>query len=84
MLTGVKDKLAPCSVRGVFIGLSENKKAYIIHNRSTEKTHISRNVVFYEGGQVRPSEVHVTIPDSEGSDEEIDVTVNAGPDLKAS
>jgi len=80
----VKDKLAPRSVRGVFIGLSENKKAYIIHDRSTEKTHISCDVVFYEGGQVRPSEVHVTIPDSEGSDEEIDVTVNAGPDLKAS
>jgi len=41
-------------------------------------------VVFYEGGQVRPSEVHVTIPDSEESDEKIDVTVNAGPDLKVS
>jgi len=41
-------------------------------------------VVFYEGGQVRPSEVHVTISDSEESDEEIDVTMNAGPDLKVS
>jgi len=84
LLTGVKDKLAPRLVRGVFIGLSENKKAYIIHNRSIEKTHISRDMVFYEGGQVRPSEVHVTIPDSEESDEEIDITVNAGPDLKVS
>ena len=84
LLTGVKDKLASCSVRGVFIGLSENKKAYIIHDRSTGKTHISRDMVFYEGGQVRPSEFHVTIPDSEESDEEIDITVNAGPDLKAS
>ena len=80
----MKDKLAPCLVRGVFIGLSENKKAYIIYDRSTGKTHISRDVVFYKGGQVRPSEVHVTIPDSEESDKEIDVTVNAGPDLKAS
>ena len=80
----MKDKLAPCSVRGVFIGLSENKKAYIIHDRSTGKTHISCDVVFYEGGQVRSSEVHVTIPDSEESNEEIDVTVNTGPDLKAS
>jgi len=62
----------------------ENKKAYIIHDRSTGKTYISRDVVFYEGGQVRPSKVHVTIPDSEESDEEIDVTVNAGPDLKVS
>jgi len=84
LLTGVKDKLAPRSVQGVFIGLSENKKAYIIHDRNTGKTHISRDVVFYEGGQVRPSEVHVTIPDSEESDEEIDITVNAGPDLKVS
>jgi len=80
----MKDKLAPRLVRGVFIGLSENKKAYIIHDGSTGKTHISRDVVFYEGGQVRPSEVHVTISDSEESDEEIDVTVNAGPDLKVS
>ena len=80
----MKDKLAPHLVQGVFIGLSENKKAYIIHNGSTEKTHISRDVVFYEGGQVRSSEVHVTIPNSEESNEEIDVTVNAGPDLKAS
>jgi len=62
----------------------ENKKAYIIHDGSTGKTHISRDVVFYESKQVRPSEVHVTIPDSEESDEEIDVTVNAGPDLKVS
>jgi len=84
LLTGVKDKLAPCLVQGVFIGLSENKKAYIIHDGSTEKTHISCDVVFYEGGQVRPSEVHITIPNSEESDEEIDVTVNAGPDLKVS
>ena len=84
LLTGVKDKLAPHSVREVFIGLSENKKAYIIHDRSTEKTHISCDVVFYESGQVRPSKVHVTIPDSEESDKEIDVTVNAGPDLKVS
>ena len=62
----------------------ENKKAYIIHDRSTGKTHISCDVVFYEGGQVRPSEVHVTIPNSEESNEEIDITMNAGPDLKAS
>ena len=41
-------------------------------------------MVFYKGGQVRPSEVHVTIPDSEESDEEIDVTVNVGPNLKVS
>ena len=41
-------------------------------------------MVFYEGGQVRPSEVHITIPDSEESNEEIDITVNAGPNLKAS
>ena len=50
LLTGVKDKLAPYLVQGVFIGLLENKKAYIIHNGSMEKTHISRDVVFYEGG----------------------------------
>ena len=84
LLTGVKDKLTPRLVRGVFIGLLENKKAYIIHDRSIGKTHISRDVVFYEGGQVRPSKVHVTIPDSEESDKEIDVTVNARPNLKAS
>ena len=41
-------------------------------------------MVFYEGGQVRPSEVHITIPDSEESDKEIDITVNAGPNLKVS
>jgi len=80
----VKDKLASYSVRGVFIGLSENKKAYIIHDGSTEKTHISHDVVFYKGGQVRSSKVHITIPNSEESDEEIDITVNAGPDLKVS
>ena len=62
----------------------ENKKAYIIHDGSTGKTHISCDVVFYEGGQVRPSEVHVTIPNPEESNEEIDITVNTGPDLKAS
>jgi len=84
LLTGVKDKLAPCSVREVFIGLLENKKAYIIHDGSTGKTHISRDVVFYKSGQVRPSKVHITIPDPEESDEEINVTVNAGPDLKVS
>ena len=84
LLTGVKDKLALCLVRGVFIGLSENKKAYIIYDGSTEKTHISHDVVFYESGQVRPSEVHITISNSEESDEEIDITVNARPDLKAS
>ena len=84
LLTGVKDKLAPHSVQGVFRGLSENKKAYIIYDGSTGKTHISCDVVFYESGQVRPSEVHITISNSEESNEEIDVTVNAGPDLKAS
>ena len=84
LLTGVKDKLAPHSVCGVFIGLSENKKTYIIHNGSIGKTHISCDVVFYEGGQVKPSKVHVTIPDPKESNEEIDVTMNAGPDLKAS
>ena len=41
-------------------------------------------MIFYKGGQVGPSEVHVTIPNPEESDEEINVTVNAGPDLKAS
>jgi len=84
LLTGVKDKLAPCSVQEVFIGLSENKNAYIVHDRSMGKIYISRDVVFYEGGQVGPNKVHVTIPDSEESDEEMDVTVNAGPDLEAS
>ena len=48
------------------------------------KTHISHDVVFYEGGWVGPSKVHVIIPDPEESNEEMDVTVNAGPDLKAS
>jgi len=41
-------------------------------------------VVFYKGGQVGPSEVHITIPDPEESNEEMDVTVNAGPDLEVS
>ena len=50
LLTGVKDKLAPCLVQEVFIGLSENKKAYIVHDGSMGKTHISHNVVFYENG----------------------------------
>ena len=31
LLTGMKNKLASCSVWGVFISLSENKKAYIVH-----------------------------------------------------
>jgi len=48
------------------------------------KTHISRDVVFYEGGQVGPSEVHVTIPNPEESNEGMNVTVNARPDLKVS
>ena len=69
----MKDKLAPHLVQGVFIGLLESKKAYIIHD-----------VVFYKGGRVGPSKVHVTISNTEESNEEIDVTVNAGPDLKAS
>ena len=34
LLTGVKDKLASHLVWGVFIGLWENKKAYIVHDRS--------------------------------------------------
>ena len=84
LLTGVKDKLASHSVQEVFIGLLENKKAYIIHDRSMGKTHISYNIVFYEGGWVGPSKAHVTIPDPEESDKEIDITVNAGPDLKVS
>ena len=50
LLTGMKDKLAPCSVQGVFIGLSENKKAYIVHDGSMGKTYISHDVVFYESG----------------------------------
>ena len=50
LLTGVKDKLASHSVQEVFIGLLENKKAYIIHDRSMGKTDISYNIVFYEGG----------------------------------
>ena len=83
MLTSVKDKLAPCLVRGVFIGLSENKKTYIVHNRSMGKTHISHDVVFYESEQVGLSKVHVTIPDPEESNEKINVTVNARPNLKA-
>ena len=41
-------------------------------------------MVFYKSGQVRPSKAHVTISDPEESDKKIDVTVNAGPDLKAS
>ena len=48
------------------------------------KTHISCDVVFYEGGQVRPSEVHVTIPDPKESNEKMDITMNAGPNLEAS
>ena len=84
LLTGVKDKLAPHLVQGVFIGLSENKKAYIVHDGSMGKTHISHNVVFYENGWVGPSKVHVTISNSEESDEEMDITVNARPDLKVS
>ena len=71
----MKNKLAHCLVQGVFIGLSENKKAYIVHDRSIEKTHISCDVVFYEGEQVGPSKVHITIPDPEESDEEMNVTV---------
>ena len=84
LLTSVKDKLASHSVQEVFISLLENKKAYIIHDRSMGKTHISYNIVFYEGGWVGPSKAHVTIPDPEESDKEIDITVNAGPDLKVS
>jgi len=38
LLTGMKDKLASYLVWGVFIGLSENKKAYIVHDGSTGKT----------------------------------------------
>ena len=49
-----------------------------------EKTHISRDVVFYEGEQVGPSKVHVPIPDPEESDEEMNITVNARSNLKAS
>ena len=41
-------------------------------------------MIFYKGGQVGPSEVHVTIPNPEESDEEMNITVNAGPDLKVS
>ena len=84
LLTGIKDKLAPYLVWEGFIGLLENKNAYIVHDGSMEKTHISRDIVFYEGGQVGPSEVHVTIPNPKESNEEIDITVNAGPDLEAS
>jgi len=84
LLTGIKDKLASHLVQGVFIGLLENKKAYIVHDGSIGKTHISHDVVFYESGQVGPSKVHVTIPDSEESDEEIDVTVSAGLNFKVS
>ena len=84
LLTSMKEKLALCSFQGVFIGLLENKKAYIVHNGSMGKTHISRDVVFYEGRQVGPSEVHVTISNSEESDKEINVTVNTRPDLEAS
>ena len=39
-------------------------------------------MVFYEGERVGPSEVYVIIPNPEESNEEINVTVNAGPDLK--
>ena len=62
----------------------ENKKAYIVHDESMGKTHISCNVVFYKGGEVGPSKVHVTISNPEESNEEMDVTVNAGPDLEVS
>jgi len=62
----------------------ENKKAYIVHDRSMGKTHISCDVVFYKGGKVGPSEVHVTIPNPEESNEEMDVTMNTGPDLEVS
>jgi len=84
LLLGVKDKLAPYSVQGVFIGLLENKKTYIVYDGSTGKTHISHDVVFYKDGQVRPSEVHITIPNPKEIDEEMDITVNTGPNLKAS
>ena len=80
----MKDKLALCSFQGVFIGLLENKKAYIIHDGSIGKTHISRDVVFYKGGWVGPNEVYVTISDPEESDEGINVTVNTRPDLEVS
>ena len=83
LLTGMKDKLASYLVWGVFIGLLENKKAYIVHDGSMRKTYISHDVVFYKGGQVGPSKVHVTIPDPEESDEKMNVTVNVGPDLEA-
>jgi len=49
LFTGMKDKLAPYSVQGVFIGLLENKMAYIVYDGSTGKTHISHDMVFYEG-----------------------------------
>ena len=62
----------------------ENKKGYIVHDGSMGKTHISHDVVFYKGGQVGPSEVHVTISNPKENDEEIDITANAGPDLEAS
>jgi len=80
----MKDKLASHSVQEVFIGLLENKKAYIVHDGSIGKTYISHDVIFYKGGQVGPSKVHVTIPDPEESDEEMDVTVSAGLNLKVS
>ena len=79
----MKDKLAPHLVWGVFIGLLENKKAYIVYDGSTEKTYISHDVVFYEGEQVGPNKVCVTIPNPEESNEEMYVTMNAGPNLKA-
>ena len=84
LLTGMKDKLAFCSVWGVFIGLLENKKAYIVYDGSIGKTHISHDVVFYEGERVGPSKVHVTISDPEESDEKMNITVNTRPDLEVS
>jgi len=41
-------------------------------------------MVFYKGGQVEPSKVHITISDPKESNEKMNVTVNVRPDLEAS
>ena len=63
------------------MGLSENKKVYIIYNMYTEKTYISHNIVFFKKEQFRSSQVHIFIFNENKSNNEINITIGNSSEL---
>ena len=57
-----RTKLDPRARSGLFLGLKQNVKGYIVYDLKSHDIHVSRNVVFYESQFPFKTQIHANFP----------------------